>query len=83
LVERGPIIPVTGGAEGALASYVFPFAGSTYCISQQNLSTAVGKYIAVQGKPNFQTVTINGVQYFTSPENVNSMKGAGLVIKVN
>jgi len=75
LQEIDLIIPVTGGS----GSYRFKFAGSEYSISDENLTNSVGQYIDVQPRSNMQKFSINGAPYYTTLENINSMKNAGLV----
>ena len=70
------LLPTTGGGS---ASYLFQFAGSWYSISDVNLKNAVGQYIADKPTSNMKGVFINGAQYYTSPDNIKSMKDARLI----
>jgi hypothetical protein len=65
---------------GITTTYTFKFTGHTYRISDENLETAKGQYLFVHQVLNMIAVTINGVQYFTTQENINSMRNAGLLV---
>ena len=76
LPELGMIVTTGGGG----SSYLFQFDGSWYYISDVNLTNAVGQYIANKATSNMKGVFINGAQYYTSPDNIKSMKDKGLIL---
>ena len=78
LQEAELIIPVTGGS----TSYQFQFGEDNYSISDVNLTNAIGLYIQARQTQNMKMFSINGDPYYTTPENINNMTGAGLVKKL-
>jgi len=78
LQEVELFIPVTGGS----TSYQFQFGEDNYSISDVNLTNAIGQYIQARQTQNMKMFSINGDRYYTTPENINNMTGAGLVKKM-
>jgi hypothetical protein len=83
-VDSDPLregLPSTGG--GGSTYYSFKFGTGTYSISDENLGNALRQYKYIADKPTsgMQQFFFEGsaTPFFTSQDNVNSMKKAGLI----
>lgn len=78
--ESPPDVDVRGGGS---TYYSFKFGTgedtSEYRISDENLTNALRQYIADKPTAGMQKFFIGGTPFFTSQDNINSMKKAGLI----
>ncbi len=63
-----------GAAGAAPTTYTFTYLGTTYKLTDQSLKAAMPTYIFGSEKVNSNKIKINGIDHWTTSENVKSMK---------